>query len=131
MESLTDKAARIQREAKFEERRKRFIKSEESVNAAHSDIDRLLSVTQEHAGRLSLKFTPSRAPREASVFATHAAMMVHWHGYAANDSELAYLEVSYWGGPPPMWGVHYWDEPPPKLGTIRYQIDLRPSGEPA
>lgn len=130
IETLEHKAERIRRELAFGETRKRFLNSEAGVRAGRESVDKLITALEERATRISMNFRRFKAPYEASVLASAAAMMVSWRCRSANTTDKAFLEVSYWTGSPPMWGVQYIDERPDALGSFRYELDLSPSEEP-
>jgi hypothetical protein len=95
-------------------------------------MEQLKSLLEKRAGELSLTFKRSAIASEFCVFATAAAMMVNWRCRFANTTEEeSALEVSFWAGHPPMWGVRYIDGGPDQLGGLEFEIDLAPSGEPA
>lgn len=130
IESLDQKAERVRREIAFEEKRKRFLNSDDGVNAGRASVNELIAALEERATRIAMNLKRSKVSNEASVFASAAAMMVSWRCRYSNTTDEAFLEVSYWAGHPPMWGVHYMIEPPDKLGSYRYELDLSPSEEP-
>jgi hypothetical protein len=131
VESLSDKADRIRREHEFETKRRQFVKSEKGVNSGRDRTQYLLGLLKEHAQTLDLQFKPSKIPFEACVFGSHAALMAQWFCRYANTTEGAYLEISYWNGHPPIWGAIFPFDQPQKIWSLRYEIDLTPSGEPA
>lgn len=125
VESLDDKAARLDRHIKFEEDRRAFKHSETGVRLARTGFTDILTHLEKHCARLSLTFKRSSQPNEACVLGKKVGTLVYWRCQYANSLEGERVEITHWEGHPPMWGVHHWDKPV-CIGTTRLESDLGP-----
>jgi hypothetical protein len=130
-ETVTERAARLERSLKFSEKRKRFLHSEEGVGAAkeefeviHRELERLITEVKKSAN--SFSFTVKRAESKVVVLGLGPALNVSWRYRYTNTLEDAQLSVSLWDGHHPFPGIMTFDEPQ-KLQEEHFTFDLLPN----
>jgi hypothetical protein len=132
VESLEKKAERVRRMVDFEASRRKFLNSTEAVSAAREAVQEIMRLIEAKCDQLSgsFSFQPKRSPspNEIAVLGQGSAGMLQWCGKYSNTLDHAYLEMSYWRGHPPLWGVHYIEREPPKLKAMRFTFDITPAG---
>ncbi len=116
VESVEERAKRLERTLQFEERRKQFLGSHEGVNSSNAEfealideIKRLLAVITESAS--SIQYSLKKANRQAVIMGPHAGLKVSWQYHYANSLTDSKLEVSLWEGHPPFPGVMHIERP--------------------
>lgn len=126
VESLDERAARLDRHIKLEERRRAFKHSDAGVEQARASFAAMVQHLAEHCARLSLTIKLSNQRNEACVLGKNVGTLVYWSCQYANSLDGEHVEISHWKGHPPMWGVHHW-EPPVRIGITQLESDLGPN----
>lgn len=116
VESIENRAKRLERVLQFEEKRKLFLGSHDGVNSANAEfelliieIERLLKIVAESAS--SIQYTFKKAKRQAVISGAHAGLSIDWEYHYANSLTDAKLEVSLWEGHPPFPGIMSYARP--------------------
>jgi hypothetical protein len=137
-ETVTERAARLERSLTFRERRKQFLRSSEAVTAADKEFDTLRTeleqlVASVRASASSISIELKYAPRQIVMLGLLQGLSINWRRYYGkryygNSLENAYLNVELWDSHPPFQGIiHY--EKPNRLDTMDFTFDLLPSDQ--
>ena len=131
-ETVTERAARLDRSLKFQEKRKNFLNSEEGVRAAkeefealYKELGQLVASVKESAS--SFSFTLKRERFQIVVIGPGSSLSIDWQYHALNNLDNARLDVSIWNTHPPFPGIWHPFEDPKKLRNQRFTFDLLPN----
>ena len=133
-ETVQERAARLERSIKFNEKRERFLNSPEGVNSANEayealriELERLISSIKTAAA--SIPLIMKHAQGHIVIIGLSKGLSVNWYYRYTNTLDKSYLDVSLWDGHPPFPGIRHLLEEPKVLQTKRFNFDLLPSGE--
>lgn len=128
VETVEERALRLQRTLQFREERAAFLRSQEGVQRASSEFEMLGRELEEHIRTIqsatgSLKYSTKMAQSTIAVLGRHAGMAIDWNIYFANNLDDAQLEVALYKGHPPFPGIMTFVEPK-RHKLIRFEFDL-------
>lgn len=128
-ETIEDRAKRLERSLKFQEKRKQFLNSHEGVNLSNAEftalgdeIERLLEVIKKSASFIN--YSIKRANRQIVLLGPHAGLSVNWQYHYANSLDNSKLDVALWKGHPPFPGVMNLFEKPRRRNSLTFEFDL-------
>lgn len=126
-EEVLDQAARMNREADFQRRRKQFLESteavrqsDESFNKIASELERLRDELARMGGSASI--VVRRRGLEIVVAGFNHGLSLYWQRYI-NSVRDCLLRVMLWNGHPPFPGILTMDEPK-RLALRNFSFEL-------
>lgn len=132
-ESVLDHAARMNREAEFQKRRKEFARSPDGVRQSDEsfykiagEFERLRDEMAKMGGELSMQV--KRHALAIAVVGFEHGLSLDWQRYA-NTVEDCELRVGLWNAHPPFHGVMHVFEQPNRLSTRMFHFELSRSGQ--
>jgi len=127
-ETVENRAKRLERSLKFQEKRKQFIYSYKGVDlliaefaVLGDEIERLLEVIKKSA--TSIDYSIKRANRKIVLSGAHAGLSVSYQCQFSNSLKNSKLEVELWEGHPPFPGVTHWDQSR-RRDRLTFEFDL-------
>jgi len=134
-ESVTERAVRLEREANFSERRRRYINLGEGIKSAEDAYDQVLKTIETQIPTLksaasSLQIETKRAQRQLIVLSDPISLSVGWRRRLVNSLDEAALHANVWEGHPPFPGIMFFYEPR-RLSERVYLPDVFITGEAA
>lgn len=117
VESITDRAARLQRARELDDAKKRFRESEVGVHEATKAFDCLISALKAKAAEISAvyeHFASLKVTQYANywlVYGLGPSMSVCWRRQFANSLDGSFLNVKIFDGVPRLPGLLVFDEP--------------------
>ena len=132
-ESVEERAVRLERAIKFEERRNKFLNSTEGVDRSKKEFEALTAELERFVSSIgsaatSIVLSIKKAENQTLIMGFRNGLGVYWKYRWASSLDKSYLEISLWEGHPPFPGIMYFDEPR-KLQSLRLNFDLLPSGD--
>jgi hypothetical protein len=131
-EGVLEHAARMNREAEFQKRRKEFLRSpdaitqsDESLSKMAAEFERLRDEMAKMGGELAMQV--KRSGLGIVVVGFQHGLSVDWRRYA-NSVEDCELRVTLWDAHPPFPGVIHVFEQPNRLTTRIFHFELSHSG---
>lgn len=125
-ETVLDQAARMNREAQFQKRRKEFLRSPDAIKQSDETFYRMATeferLRDEMAKMGGESIRVRRNGLEMVVAGYGHALSFYWQRYA-NSVEDCELRVGLWNGHPPFPGVMIIDEPT-RLSTRIFNFEL-------
>lgn len=130
VESVEDRAKRLERSLQFEKKREQFLTSFGGVNSANAafrvlidEIERLITIIAQSTS--SIKYSLKKIKWQAVILGPHAGLDISWQCKWTNDLTNAKLEVSLWEGHPPFPGISFFpDEKPRRRKSKTFVFDL-------
>ncbi len=129
----------MERDLQFEERRKRFLNSQDGVNASNVEFAVLVDELEKLVGSIrqsavSINYEIKKAKSQVVVLSRHAGrilngLRLNWRYQYSNSLSNAELEVSLWEGHPPFPGVTHWKQPYQRE-SLPFAFDLLKSDKP-
>lgn len=131
-ETVQERATRLERSMQFESARKRFLGSENGVNAANKEFEDLRLAFEQQIASIkevasSIAIHLKVAPRHLVILGLGYGLSVYWEYHYGNSLDNAELEVALWDRHPPFQGSMSVFEKPRKLHTINFTFDLLPT----
>jgi hypothetical protein len=138
-ESVEDRAKRLERGIQFEDRRRKFLNSQDGVNAANvefvmliEELEKLIGSVRETSSSVSYELKKTKS--QLVVISSHAGrilngLSVNWRCLYSNTLHDSELEVSLWEGHPPFPGVSHWVAPYQRK-SLSFAFDLLKSEKP-
>lgn len=130
-ETVLDHAARMNREAEFQKRRKEYLRSPDGVRQSDesfyrmgAEFERLRDELAKMGGEQSIRVR--RSGLEMVVAGFGHALSFYWQRYA-NAVDDCELRVALWNGHPPFPGVRIIEEPS-RLASRIFHFELSRSG---
>ena len=127
-ETVLDHAARMNREAEFQKRRKEYLRSpaaikesDESFYKIATEFERLRDEMTKMGGELSMQV--KRNGLGIAVVGFQHGLSLDWHRYA-NSVEDCELRVALWNAHPPFPGIMHVFEQPNRLTTRIFHFEL-------
>ena len=103
VESISDKAARIDREIEFQKKRDSFLNSADGVQAAHKefiilfdDIEKYVKDISANNQHFSIGYDRDRGGRQVSLKYHEYSLIVSWRGDVINSLSTSYLYIGLW-----------------------------------
>lgn len=132
-ESVTDKAARVQRSLQFAEKRQQFLRSQNGVEASNAEFAVIVNEVQRLVAELhetapTFQFLTKSQRRSLAILGRGPAAMLHWNYHYANSLDDAHLDLTLWRGHPPWPGFMQWEHPQ-EMDKKTFAFDLLPSEE--
>lgn len=128
-ESVVERAARLERHVKFEERRKQF-RWNEGPRDAQREVVRIAEFLDAKVADInattSLRLTVKRVNRQIVITGLQRGLSIFWKQPISNNLDGSGLEVSIWDGHPPLPGVFFPFGDPNKIRTLNFDFDLLP-----
>jgi hypothetical protein len=130
-ESVLDRAARLERQITFEERRKQYRFTQEAVSAAAQEVaklvDAMVASVEEINAKTSLHLDVKHHGAPIVIVGLRGrGLALHWECPYSNSLDGSQLEVSLWDRHPPMPGIFQFERPN-KLKQITFEFDLLPT----
>jgi hypothetical protein len=130
-ETAEDRAIRLERSLKFDEERKRFLRSEDGVCAANSELNSLSIelnrlVVSIRSATTSISLQVKISGRLIVIVGLGPGLSIFWHYHYSNSLDDAHLEVTLWDSHPPFDRIINIEEPK-KLNSMQFTFDLLPS----
>jgi hypothetical protein len=133
IESVADRANRLERSLKFASQRKAFIESYEGVNEFKKQIELMFSAIVAHAERIksdAMRLTAQEVHGYKVVYGMKPFLLIHRQGTYANSLDGSKLVATYYDSAPDLPGFMPGFERANPLKTLNYTFDLSPTGEP-
>ncbi len=103
VESITDKAARIDRELDFLKKKESFLESAEGVQAANrefailfEEIERIVKDISDNNQHFNIGFDRDRGGRQVTLLYHAYSLIVSWSGNVINSLSTSYLYIGLW-----------------------------------
>ncbi len=103
IESISDKAARIDREIEFKKKKETFLDSAEGVQAAHSEfailfdeIERIVRDICDNNQQFNIGFDRDRRGRQVTLLYHAYSLVISWRGNVINSLSTSYLYIGLW-----------------------------------
>lgn len=127
-ETVAERAARLDRELKFEKMRKSFLESGKGIAAACNEFRELGSaigrlIETANAAASSIKLGIKSSPRIIVILGLQHGVSVGWEYHYMNTLDKSQLVVGLWDCHPPFPGFIHFEEPR-KLEEIQFTFDL-------
>jgi len=133
-ETVTERAARLERSLQFAEKRKRFLDSNEGVAAADGEfqalrleLEQLIAALRTSAPSISLEL--KFVQRQIVILGLLQGLSIKWGCYWSNSLKEAQLHVGLWNGHPPFPNISYAWKKPTELDVMEFTFDLLPTEE--
>jgi len=127
-ETVKERAARLARSFKFDERRDQFRNSFDGVRVANQEFEFLYNELQrlvteiKNSVRLDIKRNENQIV--ISGFGD-LGLNLYWRCHCRNSLDDALLFLDFWGADQPIHGTMYYEKR--KLKSLEFQFDLTPS----
>lgn len=130
-ETVSEKAARVERSIQFAEWRKDFLNSDGGVNASNALFGLLVSEVQAEVEHLkssapTFGFSVKTTLRRLAIIGRGPGLLACWNYHYANSLSDAHLEISLWRGHPPWEGMMHYEEQR-ELQKQKFLFDVLPS----
>jgi len=138
-ETVAGRAARLERQVEFSNRRHQFLHSREGIESAlqeftdlQQEIDREVAAINASGGSISfqVKTAPPQQVHQTVVMGLGKGLSVAWHHSYSNSFDDSGLYVSVWKGHPPFPGIRHLFDQPQKLAEENYTFDVFPPDRP-
>ena len=103
VESISDKAARIDREIDFKKKKESFLNSAEGVQAAHQEfailfdeIDKIVKDITDNNQHFNIGFDRDRGGRQITLKYHAYSLIVAWNGNVINELSTSFLNIGLW-----------------------------------
>lgn len=129
IETVVDRAARLERARHFQKLQKQFRESYDGVDAARNAFDQLSIALEKHARNLAgppnnLPLQAKRAAEFRVLFGLGPVMLVFWNCHYSNSLSDAALNVEFLSHMPRLPGLVSFHKEPTKLKTMKFEYDL-------
>lgn len=106
VESISDKASRIDREIDFKKRKEAFLNSVEGVQASHkefaflfNEIERIIKDIEQNNKHFKIGFNRDRGGWQITLNYQAYSLIVSWNGNVINSLSTSYLYIDLWKRP--------------------------------
>lgn len=132
VETALDRAARLSRALKFDGDRKKFLGSNQGVEAAEKayqnfqlELSKRVTEINSTGGQFNLELKTNQ--RQIVLLGLRPALEIEWIPQYSNTLEGAVLEITHWDGHPPFLGTRSYEKIK-RRGSSTLEFDISPTG---
>ncbi len=133
IETLEQKAVRVERERQFQKNREIYLTSDAGVRNAKLEWGALVKAILEQIPKLqaaapSLGISAKQSENQVILLSSGVGLLVEWKGRFINSLAESRIEATIWSGHPPSYGTYFIEELI-KVGSLKLLPDLDQSNE--